>query len=235
MKEILHRAVGMKLVTTFITGLGLFSGIAHAQTITLRSGNGAVGSADSDITFFSSGDGAIGPFTAGDFAAATAGSHATVVNAYPAWVASLSADPLAKWIAVNASDSPKSALYAYTFDVTSPSIASASITLNYAVDNNLGQSSVPGLYLNGTALPTTSGLGGFGHQYTYTDNNIASLLQPGTNTLYFYQYDYGGVAGSIFSATIDVTPRPVPVPAAAWLLLSGVGGLGILARRERRT
>jgi len=31
----------------------------------------------------------------------------------------------------------------------------------------------------------------------------------------------------------DETPSPVPLPAAAWLLLAGIGGLGIVARRKR--
>lgn len=89
------------------------------------------------------GDGAIGPFTAADFAAAVNGPHATVINAYPAWVGALPSAPAAKWIAVNGSDAPRSALYAYSFTVNSSTIGSASLSMSYAVDNNLGQTTVP--------------------------------------------------------------------------------------------
>jgi hypothetical protein len=40
--------------------------VIHAETIVLRSGNGTIGSTDRDISYFSSGDGAIGPFISGD-------------------------------------------------------------------------------------------------------------------------------------------------------------------------
>jgi hypothetical protein len=29
-------------------------------------------------------------------------------------------------------------------------------------------------------------------------------------------------------------PNPIPLPAAAWLLLSGMGGLGVMGWRKRR-
>ncbi|MFM8333342.1 MAG: VPLPA-CTERM sorting domain-containing protein [Candidatus Methylumidiphilus sp.] len=38
-----------------------------------------------------------------------------------------------------------------------------------------------------------------------------------------------------FSGTVTLTVHPVPLPAAAWLFASAVGGLGLLRRRTRAT
>jgi hypothetical protein len=43
---------------------------------------------------------------------------------------------------------------------------------------------------------------------------------PGTNGWAIMQLD-------------SMTPAPVPLPAAAWLMLSGLGGLGVFARKRR--
>jgi len=200
---------------------------SSSQAITLRSGNNSYpGNPDPNITFYSSGDRSIGDgpsgqFSSAAFASAASGTHAQVVSPCVCWLPGLSADPLAQWIAVDANSSPLSALYAYPFNVPGQ-VTSASMTLNFAVDNNLGElagvtgspasvNSVAGLYLNGTALAGTSGLpptndgSAFTSQWTYTSGDISSLLTTGNNFLYFYQYDWGGIAGSIFSATINLT------------------------------
>jgi hypothetical protein len=41
-----------------------------------------------------------------------------------------------------------------------------------------------------------------------------------------------GVSGSATFGIVRETPAPVPLPAAAWLLISGLGGLGAFARRK---
>jgi len=181
------------------------------EIITLRSGNGTVGSADKNITFFSRGDGAIGPFSSADFTAAVNGASAAIVAPISAYVASLPADPAAQWIAVDGNLSPRSALYAYSFRVNTQSIKSATFDIYYAVDNNLGDPSSEGLYINGTALAGSANLdmsayGLYSRQYHFSASDVSSLLHPGTNTLYFYQWDYGGAAAAIFSASLAITP-----------------------------
>jgi hypothetical protein len=55
-------------------------------------------------------------------------------------------------------------------------IAGGSLTLNYEVDNELGDTN-PGVYLNGTALPGSTRIGNPGEftaLQTYTDTNITA-------------------------------------------------------------
>jgi hypothetical protein len=57
-------------------------------------------------------------------------------------------------------------------------------------------------------------------------------LNPGTYVLEV-RGNVSGQFGGSYSGVMNLAPAPVPLPAAAWLLLSGLGGLGALGRRRK--
>jgi hypothetical protein len=190
---------------------------AGAQSVTVNSG-GAVrfldsGSSATDFTT---------AFTAANFTAAQAGPTASVLTSTPFYVSSLPHGPGAVWIGTNASAGASvgdTALYAASFTLPS-NVSSASLTLYYDVDNNLGYAN-PGIYINGTALPASTGLPpgcldqvcAFTQENTYTDPSVGSLLVSGTNWIYLDAVNLGGPAGLIFSAVINYTVGPACAPA----------------------
>jgi hypothetical protein len=107
-------------------------------------------------------------------------------------------------------------------------------------------------------LPTVSGLGAAvtsidltvrtGDNYAITglnavlfDRTTSTVVGSGTNfalsSLSSDKYDLEvsgnatGTAGGIYGGAVAVS-SPVPLPAAAWLLLSGLAGMGAMARRR---
>jgi len=205
----------------------------HAASITLES--------SAAVTYLSNGSSSTdfsAPFTAANFAAAMTGTAASVLTSTPFWFPA-SDIPGAVWIGTNTSagtGTGNTALYAISF--TLPAVSAASLTLDYGVDNDLGDLNA-GLYLNGSALPGSTGIpcgvgvacsGAFTSVQTYSDSSIAPLLTTGTNTLFFDAVNLGAPGGLIFSATITYTPAgaamPEPsnliLPAAALLMLFGL-------------
>ncbi|NRA97462.1 MAG: hypothetical protein HRU14_14790 [Planctomycetes bacterium] len=185
------------------------------QSVTLRSGNAAIGATDPQTSML------VGPanapfaaaFTAASFASASSGPPAVVISPNPAWLAALPSDPVAQWIATVASGfNQGSALFAIDFTVLPSTFVSATLTLDYVVDNYIGSSIAPGVYLNGmplsgnTFLPACapSGCAAFFAPQVMVRTDIAPLLLPGNNTLYIYLNDTGVTGGLLFSATIDI-------------------------------
>jgi hypothetical protein len=65
--------------------------------------------------------------------------------------------------------------------------------------------------------------------------STVSVLQPVTLHAGTYVIEVKGTAsgssGGNYTGSLNLTP--VPVPATAWLMLSGIGGLGIMSRRRK--
>ena len=197
---------------------------ASAATVTIRTGNAAIGLTDPLIGFLPEPTGFCGagfpaPFTAADFAAAAAGANPYVIAGFsPPWVASLACDSLAQWITPFSDNAARSMLTAQEFIVPEPCcIQHATLDFCWAQDDWLGDIDTlinQGVFLNGTPLPIS---GGSYATETSVVVDVTGILQCGVNTLYVYDRDAGcSISGLIYSATFQIEECTVSVEPDSW-------------------
>jgi hypothetical protein len=228
---------------------GLILGLTAALAIPAYADNFTVNSSNS-VTFLSNGTSTTtdfpSPFTTANFNSAQTGPNAVVLTSIPFYITAASLTTAgAQWIgtSADAGDNPSpgyTALDAISFNIPD-AFVSGSLTLNYEVDNSLGDTN-PGVYLNGIALPGSTGvpcgigvacLGSFRALQTYTDNSIAADLVKGTNWLYIDAVNLGAEGGLIFSAHIStVNSSPVPEPTSVILMSTMLLGVAFVARKR---
>ncbi len=92
----------------------------------------------------------------------------------------------------------------------------------------------PGICLNGTALPLSTGIAPseFGGLNTYSDSNVAGDLVQGTNWLYIDVVNVGYEAGLIFSANVSTTNSTSAEPSDLWLASVGLVAIGAAMQRR---
>ena len=225
MNRILRPLVGLTLLALLLTLGGFVIVDASAsELVTLRSGNGPIGTLDPGITFLSGAGGtplSPLPFTAADFAAACGGPNAAIVPNYSAWGASLPCDPLAQWIAVDFNWGAVSTLYCQPFDVETCCIERATLSFCWMADDALGDGiyggpNLDGVYLNGVAVSPSINTGNYATETT-ASADVTGLIQCGSNSLQVYVRDAGfSVTGVIYSASLDIHECVVPVEESTW-------------------
>jgi PEP-CTERM motif len=212
-------------------------GLALAMSIPGAFGDVIAVNSSSSDTFLDSGftsQDFTSPFTAANFTSARTGPTSFVQASTPFYISSLPSAPAARWIGTNATSAVNvgdTALFAVSFNIADP-FSSGSFSMFYAVDNELG-GTVPGIYLNGIALPSSTGIGTFTSQFTYSDASVGADLVQGTNFLYIDAVNLGAEEGLIFSATIStVNASATPEPGSLLLLGSGFLLGGVIWRRK---
>ena len=198
----------------------------NSEQITLRSGNGSLGTPDTAIRCVAGAAAAPlsnATFAAPDFAAAAAGPAANIVwNSF--WAANLTQDPQARWVSATTTAGqsslpgvPRTAMFAHPFTVNTcrGDIRRAQLVIHYCADDGLGDPAGGGpnplgLYLNGIPVPGTAGdisTWPGTNQKTITVSNVAPYLTSGANVLFVYVRDRASaISGVMYSARITISP-----------------------------
>src|ERR1051326_6095695 len=178
------------------------------ETVTIRSGNGSIGSTDASLHFLRGpSTGNFGhALTTADFNSAQSSPPAFILSPNPAWILGLSAEASARWIGTRASAATiqgDTALYAVSFRLENDFTA-GTLTMHWAADDGIGESAGAGpnsgLYINGATICGNSFPIGFDKEHTVTCD-ISPTLRMGTNWLYIEGGNALGAAGLLFSAT----------------------------------
>jgi hypothetical protein len=61
---------------------------------------------------------------------------------------------------------------------------------------------------------------------------LFTVASAGTVANYYYINDFFGNQGRTYAIGVDYTTTAVPIPASLWLMLGGLSGVGLLARRQ---
>lgn len=117
----------------------------------------------------------------------------------------------------------------FTFDVT----ASTRQWIQWDYTGDLTAGSISVFDAQGGLVVQCVGLFGCGQQVTPgSPTELWVSLAPGEYEVRFSGHSEFGAGGAPVGTSALFTMTPVPLPAAAWLLLSGLGGLGLLRRRR---
>lgn len=130
----------------------------------------------------------------------------------------------------------------FTFTLTTPYQYTFDFDLTRDSGSNNGALQAYGyLYNNTTSTNIWSGSSNVQVAGPATSSLLQTgLLGPGTYNGYVYLYGYatsGNTTPALMYGGGDLQfslTAPVPLPAAAWLMLSGLGGVAAFARRRRR-